>query len=133
MTKHQKKPFFSKIRTGSRNECADNSTKGFFVQHKAWHSEILGRTNPEIIIGVYHQDGSTDGEFTIKWTDHKQGRGWVPCLEAYGDSWQVFFELPELHRVLRNAGRDVSPEWMITQLTEECGYIDMTSYERPHG
>ena len=129
MTKFFKKPI-------SKTE---QPVKGFRVCHKAWNAELLGQEVPEITIGIYYPNGSTEGEFGIRW-QNLDARTWTPCLEAFCDSWAAFFQMPELHSVLREAHkpeapllaeRSPSPEWMVKQLIEECGYTDLTDYERP--
>ena len=46
-----------------------NSIKAFTIPSEAWYKDVLNimSEKPHIQIGMYYENGSTDGEFRIVW------------------------------------------------------------------
>lgn len=67
----------------------EKSMKAFFIPHEAWYKDTV-LEDPHIQIGIYYENGSTDGEFRIVWDNIGIQ------LRAYDDSWEVLSRMPEL-------------------------------------
>jgi hypothetical protein len=98
--------------------------KGFYVINRAWYAQPLQQ--PELMIGLYHSDGGTSGEFAIKWHDLSPYHN-APRLEIFDDAWQVFFAMPELAFLakLRESRRTQDD---IIEFLLRAGFQDLTAY-----
>ena len=106
----------------------DKSIKAFSVPSKAWHKDVIKKISekPHIQIGMYYEDGSTDGEFNIAWDDIGIQ------LRAYDDSWEVLSHMPELIDLMAKIGRE-RLEPTISEfagMLKGIGFKDITERER---
>lgn len=102
------------------------SYKGFSIPGKSWYADAIGEKKEYIIIGMYTEDGGTQGEFRIEW--EKLGIR----LKAYNDSWETLSQMPESINLLakiQRSGNEPSIE-EFADLLKSLGYIDRTEYER---
>jgi len=108
--------------------------KGFYQTSKAWYGEANLRTakyDDEIMIGFYHKDGGTSGEFVIKWSE-LSGKS-VPRLGVYSDAWKVLAQMPELISKLSELdSTDPTPDDFANML-RLLGFKDLTQYENRDG
>lgn len=103
----------------------EGSEKGFHVSHKAWYKNII--STPSISIGMYQDDGSTTGEFSISWEE--LGGELVPRINMYDDAWDLFKTMAELFSALPEMNdTKPSPDGVI-KLLKSLGYKDLTKYK----
>jgi hypothetical protein len=104
--------------------------KGFYQLSKAWYGEVNlkhSKYDDEIMIGLYHEEGGTSGEFSMKWFE-LSGRS-VPKLGAFSDSWKILSEMPELISKLSELDSlNPSPDDFADML-RGLGFKDLTQYE----
>jgi len=98
------------------NECE----RRFVQLSKAWYGDAnLRRTDiiDEIMIGFYHPEGGTTGEFAIRW--YTIGGESTPMLSAYEDSWSALWQFGDLLEKLSELnGLNPSPERIVNLLIE---------------
>lgn len=111
--------------------------RGFIHSSRAWYRESLSG-GPVIMLGLYHPNGGTSGEFAFRWHE-LSARGRSPRLEVFDDAWRV---LPQFDDVLQAlaAFRPVETKgswWTVrSPVTEDdvrelllrCGLADLTAY-----
>jgi hypothetical protein len=100
--------------------------KGFHISSREYYAHERKDKTPQILIGLYRQDGTAEGEFAIRRRNfgfHKQNQ-----LEIPDHAWAVFFDMPELRKL---------PEMLAATLDEianfllERGFHDLTKYTDP--
>lgn len=108
----------------------DNSiTKQYIIENDAWYTSVAPIENnytDEVTVGFYHEDGSTEGSFAIRWYPVGFPSQSSARIEAFHDSWRVLSkcrdliddlgsleELPSVRDVLdaldRNGFKDTTP------------------------
>ncbi len=113
----------------------DGCKRGFYHTGAAWYAPSALATQrcsdpaaDEIVIGMYHSDGGTMGEFAIRWmtVGHKA----TPRLEVFNDAWQALAKFPDLLELLANHdGQNITPEKLCTLLVN-LGLWDKTERVR---
>jgi hypothetical protein len=105
----------------------DGCNRGFTHLSEAWYGKACLANNDkvdELMIGFYHPDGGTTGEFAIRWTN--LGGKITPRLEAFDDAWNALYEFRDvLAKLAEHDSEDMRPE-AICALLVECGIEDMT-------
>lgn len=105
-----------------------DSIKAFSIPSKAWYKDVLNITseNPHIQIGMYYEDGSTDGEFKIVWDE------FGIQLRAYHDSWEVLSHMPELIDIMERIQiEELEPTLEeFAEMLKDIGFKDITERER---
>lgn len=101
-----------------------------FVHHnEAWyaHATLRPDTLDEVMIGLYHKDGGTSGEFAIRWMplgDNPMSP--APRLEAFDDSWAALAKFPDLMAFLASvSGQNITPDAVCSAL-RNMGITDQT-------
>jgi hypothetical protein len=110
----------------------DGCIRGFYHWSESWYS----KTNPperdkvdEIMIGMYHPDGGTTGEFGVRWT--MVGGHPVPRLEVFDDSWHALQQFGDLLAWMATIdSENVSPRAFAARL-RALGVKDLTTRIRP--
>jgi hypothetical protein len=97
--------------------------KGFHILNRAWHAQTPYQ--PEIMIGMYHPDGGTSGEFVIRWHDLPYHT--APCLEIFDDAWKLFFSMPELADLAKLSESRRTQDDIVAFL-KSLGFHDLTAY-----
>lgn len=86
-----------------------------------------------LMVGVYHPEGGTSGEFSVSWLNLKNAGEVMVQLEVTNDAWGI---LPIFQDVLnwmaRLGGRSPSPQEFADAL-RNLGVTDLTPRERPSG
>jgi len=101
--------------------------KGFHIFSRA-HYARAGQPK-EIMIGLYHSEGGTSGEFAIRWHDIGSQKSF-PRLEIFDDAWKVFFDMPELCGLSTLTGKNADEQQIIDFLIA-AGFKDLTRYDGP--
>ena len=105
--------------------------RGFTQLSKAWYADANLRgdeVKDELMIGFYHPQGGTTGEFGIRW-EWLSGK-YTPKLTSYDDSWSALFEFRDvLEKLAEIDGEDREPDEVVAIL-EACGIKNMTQTVR---
>lgn len=107
------------------------AVRAFSVLSQAWYAKhdpddtIIDR----IMLGFYHSDGGTSGEFSIRWKE-LSGRV-VPRLCAFDDAWSALHHFADVIEALA-ALDDKAPSSMeVCTVLKRCGLVDQTARQRP--
>jgi hypothetical protein len=98
--------------------------KGFYVLNRAWYAQPSHQ--PEIMLGLYHPDGGTGGEFGIRWHDLSPYHN-APRLEIFDDAWEVFFAMPEIAGLAKLRQKRITQDDIVAFL-KDLGFQDLTVY-----
>lgn len=104
---------------------SEKGIKAFRIPQETWYYGRLPE-KPCIVIGIYHKEGSTDGEFKIVWDDIGIQ------LRAYNDSWGVLKQMPELIELMEGVGMlEEGPTVReFAELLKKIGFTDLTERSR---
>lgn len=127
----------SELAHDAKVQGGNSGTKpGFVWYSQAWYAGNLNRGSVDdevdsISIGMYAEEGGTDGEFAITWC--KLGGALVPKLEVFDDGWRVLSQFPQLLVELAALdNQNVTPERMAALLLR-LGFADLTERTDPDG
>jgi len=98
--------------------------RGFFWSNKAVYKDVIGR--PEILFGLYPEEGGTYGEMKIGWVDLGE-YGICPRLEIFGDSVQVFASFPDVLTEMTKLPNLYTQEQFV-EVLKKCHFRDLTAY-----
>lgn len=93
---------------------------------KAWYGDAnMQRDIADCItIGFYRPDGSTTGEFLIRW--ERLGSGITPKLSVFNDAWDALYNFSDMIEVMATLdGKDISPDYFAEELAK-LGIEDAT-------
>ena len=107
--------------------------KQFYIHTKMWwarSNSLPDNIVDEIMIGIYHPDGGTTGEFGVEFVlfEHNGGRGAMiaPRLRAFDDGWSALAHMPELlHFMMENDSANLSVDAFAEGL-RVLGFVDKT-------
>ena len=111
---------------------SEKTVRAFYWSSHAWYAKANGYTryNDEINFGMYHKDGGTTGEMTIKWQE--LGGNLVPKLAVFDDAWKILSEFKDVIDELGKVNNlNVSPDEVVNILLK-CGFQDFTPYKNPY-
>jgi hypothetical protein len=104
------------------------AVRGFHIYSEAWYRINQAGRVDEIMVGMYHPEGGTSGEFAIEWT-MLAGKP-TPCLKAFGDSWSALLQFQDLLAWLATVdGQNPSPR-LVSQKLRDLGVSDLTNRTR---
>lgn len=103
---------------------------------KTWYGEASlnamkdEKIEDQILIGMYDEDGGTDGEFAISWIDFHNDRVPSPRIEIFDDAWKVAFHMfGDVLMELAKYDRGNIPPEKVCGILKSCGIVDATEYE----
>lgn len=107
--------------------------RGFYRSVKAYYAhfeEVDGEFKPiepvDIMIGMYHPDGGSSGEFSIVWDD-----ALGPQLRAWDDGWSALFRhFLDLLKEMEKLDNEEPTEEEMANLLLSLGIHDLTKYSR---
>ena len=85
--------------------------RGFVIRSEAWYGKLVHErgTIDEIMIGMYHTEGGTTGEFAVKWSI--VGSEPTPRLEVFNDAWDALMRFDDLLRWMASVDdKHISPQ-----------------------
>ena len=107
--------------------------RGFHHLSKAWYgpanlknSEVID----EITLGLYHPDGGTSGEMSIRWSD--LGGKSVPRLVVFNDAWSALAQFKDVIKTLAAWDSDDTTPSEVAAVLTECGFTDLTAVDSPY-
>lgn len=106
--------------------------RAFSQLSKAYYAEACMRREEfmdEIMIGMYHRDGGTSGEFAVRWI--RVGSKWSPHLEVFDDAWHALTQFPDLLAAMaEHDSEDMGPD-AFAELLRGLGIKDRTQRVNP--
>ncbi len=108
--------------------------RGFYRSTKAYYATFYtdddGTVKPtypvDIMIGMYHPDGGSSGEFSIEWDD-KLG----PRLKVWCDGWSALYRhFLDVLKELEKWDDEEPTEEEVANLLLSLGVHDLTKYSR---
>ena len=107
----------------------DGCFRGFYALHDSYYARRMPERESEIMIGMYHSDGGTTGEFAIRW--HSVGGRSVARLEAFHDSWSALARFGDFLAWLNHSdGGNPTPNNVCDAL-RTLGIVDRTDRNEP--
>lgn len=105
--------------------------RGFTQLSKAWYGKANLTSDDiqdEIMIGMYHPEGGTTGEFSITW---KELAGeFTPVLKSFEDSWSALWIFKDVLEKLAELDSTNPTADQIATLLESLGIENMTQTTR---
>lgn len=116
----------------SKRNKHDGCIKGFHQLSRAWYGKLSGAFQGErpgtvdvIMVGFYHPQGGTTGEFAVRW--FPVGSSLTPHLEVFDDAWHALANMPELISAMAEIdGQNIAPD-KFSDLLKSLGFTDMTA------
>lgn len=104
--------------------------RAYVRSNKVYYAHILKPDDVSVSVGIYHPDGGTSGEFTIRWHDLRRAN-LCARLEAFEDSWNVLhLHFQDLLAKMAEAGSREIQESEFCKLLDSLGIVDITEYEQ---
>jgi len=102
--------------------------RSFYQLSRGWHQPreitIKDRFLDEIMIGFYGPNGSTSGEFAVRWYD--MGDAIMPRLEAFDDSWHALSQCTDLILAMAERDNETMTPSQFCELLMGLGFVDRT-------
>jgi hypothetical protein len=80
-----------------------------------------------VMVGMYHPDGGTSGEFEVEWIVLQQQK--CAKLKSFEDSWSALWLFKDLIEKMSEIDSDKIQEPEFCKLLDSLGIIDITAYE----
>jgi len=100
--------------------------RAYIRSSKAWYSKVIDRE--EIMIGMYHPEGGTSGEFKIEWVEI--GKSITPILKCYDDAWSALWNFKDFLEELSKIDSENIDEFGVVQILDRLGIKDITEYRQ---
>jgi hypothetical protein len=111
----------------------EGCVRGFSVYSDSWYRKGLGNPDgvlDEIMVGMYHPDGGTTGEFAIRWT--MVGHESTPRIEVFNDAWDALQQFNDLLKWMASVDDEhVGPQAFADAL-RSFGIKDRTERTNPY-
>ena len=107
----------------------DGCVRGFYRSSKAWYA--MDERDIDVMFGMYHPDGGTTGEMSMRWHDLGPGR-LVPRLEVFCDAWDALQEFTDVLAVLAEHDSEDITEEEFVSILQAHDVQDLTKYESPY-
>ena len=102
--------------------------RAYIRSSKAFYANVL-KDKTSVMIGMYHPDGSTSGEFEFEWVD-LGSKGLCARLKCFDDAWDALSQFKDLLHKMAELGEKDIQEPEFCKVLDELGIIDITEYER---
>jgi len=102
--------------------------RAYIRSSKAHYAEFLPRETEKVMVGMYHPEGGTSGEFEFEWVI-LNGKG-CARLKAFEDSWSALWLFKDLLEKMSEIDSEEIQEPEFCQLLDSLGIIDITQYEQ---
>ena len=109
----------------------EGAVRGFVHTGAAWYAStaLAPGILDEIMVGMYHPEGGTSGEFSVEWkmmTDKP-----TPCLKVFNDAWHALSQFKDLlAKMAEEDDKDITPD-QFCELLLSCGIDDQTPTSPP--
>lgn len=104
----------------------------FIITSQAWYGEAQNfqEGEDEIMIGMYHPEGGTTGEFGIRWS--MLGGESTPALRAFSDSWSSLWHFQDVLQKLAALDGSNPTVTQVAEVLLACGVQDATERTGPY-
>lgn len=105
----------------------EDCVRGYHRSSRAWYAKSLKDDTLEVSFGMYHKNGGTSGDMSMKW---KNLYGKLCAkLSAFEDSWSVLSLFKDVIDKLGEVDGLLISEEDFVRILDECGFKDITIYE----
>lgn len=105
----------------------DGCKRGYVRSSRTWYAKNRNE-NISVLVGMYHPDGGTSGEFVFEWIPLS---GKLCCqLSSFEDSWSALLKFGDLLNEMGKIDSQLIQEPEFCQLLDSLGIIDITEYEQ---
>lgn len=99
--------------------------RAYIRSSKVHYAQFSPRETEKVMVGMYHPEGGTSGEFEFEWV----GKG-CARLKAFEDSWSALWLFKDLLEKMSEIDSEKIQEPEFCQLLDSLGIIDITEYEQ---
>jgi hypothetical protein len=110
----------------------DRCVRGFSIRSEAWYGKMPLDEDmlDEIMVGMYHPEGGTTGEFGVRWS--MIGGEATPRLEVFNDAWSALVNFTDLLEWMASVDdQHVSPK-EFSEALKRIGVKDLTERINPY-
>lgn len=102
--------------------------RAYIRSSKAYYAQFLPRETEKVMVGMYHPEGGTSGEFQFEWVI-LNGKG-CARLKAFEDSWSALWLFKDLLEKMSEIDSEEIQEPEFCQLLDSLGIVDITEYQK---
>ena len=85
-----------------------------------------------MIVGIFHPDGGTTGEFIFEWIPLSNGEKPWAKLKSFDDSWSALLECRDMLEMMKEIDGQNIQEPEFCEMLKKLGYKDDTEYKETH-
>lgn len=102
--------------------------RAYIRSSRAFYSRYLPSENIQVMVGLYHPEGGTCGEFEFEWVPLSNGTH--ARLKAFEDSWDALWQFQDLLQKMAEIDDTDIQEPEFCELLDSLGIVDITEYEQ---
>jgi hypothetical protein len=104
----------------------------FTISHQAWYAGVMNFKpgQEEVMIGMYHPEGGTTGEFAIRWKNI--GGKSSAQLQVFHDAWSALLQFSDVLEKLGTLDDTRPTVKEVVAVLKACGVVDATQRENPN-
>jgi hypothetical protein len=107
----------------------EGCVRAYVRNSNAWYSKSLnGKIS--IMIGMYHPEGGTSGEFEVEFIEIHKNKPLAARLKAFEDSWSALWLIKDLLEKMAEFDSEIIQEPEFCNLLDSLGIVDITEYEK---
>ena len=96
---------------------------------KAFYAKSLPTETIKVMVGMYHPEGGTSGEFEFDWVD-LGSHGLCARLKCFDDAWDALAQFKDLLHKMAEIDEQNIQEPEFCKILDELGIVDITQYEQ---
>lgn len=100
--------------------------RAYIRSSKAYYSQSQLKDPISVMVGMYHPEGGTSGEFEFEWVV-LTGKG-CARLKCFEDSWSALWQFKDLLEKMSEIDSQEIQEPEFCKLLDSLGIIDITEY-----
>jgi hypothetical protein len=114
----------------------DKGHRAFYHRNASWYADALRRNGTsrdvdEVNFGIYHDEGGTSGEMSMRWHNLQANRPPAARLECFEDAFAALASMPDVIAALgEQDGKEIQPEEFCALLLK-LGFKDETNRTAP--
>jgi len=102
--------------------------RAYYRSSKAYYANALKEKNVSVLVGMYHPDGGTTGEFEFEWVE--LGGKYCARLKSFEDSWSALSLFKDLLEKMAEIDDTGIQEQEFCEILDSLGILDITQYEQ---
>jgi hypothetical protein len=103
--------------------------RAYIRSSKAFYAKTLPTETIKVMVGMYHPEGGTSGEFEFEWVDLGSS-GLCVRLKCFDDAWDALAQFKDLLRKMAEIDEQNIQESEFCKILDKLGIIDITEYEQ---